>query len=95
MTRRHAAAAIWIIVAAAVWIGFFELYVSRGAREYLQLKAEAELGRVPQPSMNEVMARAEADGATMATVWAGIVLAGAMAAARLHASKTRDSNTPD
>ena len=83
MTRHAAAAAIWVAVAATVWMGFFELYVSRGAREYLQLKAEAELGRVAQPSMNEVMARAKSDGALMASIWAGIVLAGGFAAARL------------
>ena len=79
MSRRAAAAAIWLVVAATVWMGFFELYVSRGAREYLQLKAEAELGRVAQPSMNEVMAKARADGAAMATIWAGLVLGGGIA----------------
>ena len=83
MTRHAAGAAIWLAVAATVWMGFFELYVSRGAREYLQLKAEAELGRVAQPSMNEVMARAKSDGALMASIWAGIVLAGGFAAVRL------------
>ena len=83
MTRHAAGAAIWLAVAATVWMGFFELYISRGAREYLQLKAEAELGRVAQPSMNEVMARAKSDGALMASIWAGIVLAGGFAATRL------------
>ena len=85
MTRRAAAAAIWLVVTAAVWIGFFELYVSRGAREYLQLKAEAELGRVAQPSMIDVMGRAKSDGAVMASCWAAIVLVGGFAAQRLGA----------
>ena len=87
MTRRAAPAVIWLVVAATVWIGFFELYVSRGAREYLQLKAEAELGQVAQPSMNEVMGRAKSDGALMASIWAGIVLAGGFAAARLSGAR--------
>ena len=91
MTRRAAAIAIWVIVTAAVWMGFFELYVSRGAREYLQLKAEAELGRAAQPSMNEVMGRARADGALMASVWAGIVLAGGFAAARVSGTRRQAS----
>jgi len=81
--RRAAAAAIWLIVTATVWMGFFELYVSRGAREYLQLKAEAELGRVAQPSMNEVMGRAKSDGALMASIFSAIMLTGGFAAHRL------------
>ena len=87
MSRRAATIAILVIVTAAVWMGFFELYVSRGAREYLQLKAEAELGRVAQPSMNEVMGRARSDGALMASIWAGVVLAGGLAAARLSGAR--------
>ncbi|HEX5216477.1 MAG TPA: hypothetical protein VFV98_13530 [Vicinamibacterales bacterium] len=83
MSRHAAAASIWLVVAATVWMGFFELYVSRGAREYLQLKAEAELGRVAQPSMNEVMGRAKSDGALMASIWASIILAGGFVAARV------------
>ena len=89
MTRPRVAVAIWLLVAAAVWMGFFELYVSRGAREYLQLKAEAELGWVPLPSMSDVMARAKADGATMASVWAAIVLAGGFAAYKLALGPAR------
>ncbi|MEO7191614.1 MAG: hypothetical protein ABI051_11215 [Vicinamibacterales bacterium] len=67
-------ALLWLVVAAAVWNGFFDLYVSRGAREYLQLQAEFELGRGPQPAMAEVMARASHDGVRGASVWALFVL---------------------
>ncbi len=47
---------MWLIVGVAVWNGVYDLYVSRGAREYLQLAAEAELGRRPVPVMADVMA---------------------------------------
>ncbi len=61
MTRRTIAV-LWLVVGIALWNGIFDLYVSRGAREYLQLRAESELGLVPPPSMAVVMARAERMG---------------------------------
>jgi hypothetical protein len=65
--------ALWLLVGAAVWNGFFDLYVSRGAREYLQRQAEAELGRGPAPAMDAVMANARRDGVEAASIWAVIV----------------------
>ena len=67
------AAASWLLIGIVVWNGFFDLYVSRGAREYLQLAAEAELGRGPTPSMDHVMAEARHAGATAASLWAVLV----------------------
>ncbi|MEO8484197.1 MAG: hypothetical protein ABI634_18440 [Acidobacteriota bacterium] len=72
--RRRLAAVIWVVIAFAVWSGFFDLYVSRGAREYLQLSAESELGRVPKPSMTTVMAEARHAGAVASTVWALLIV---------------------
>jgi hypothetical protein len=72
---RRLVAALWLFVGVAVWNGVFDLYVSRGAREYLQLQAEAELGRSPQPSMTEVMDRAKRYGVTAASIWAGAIVA--------------------
>jgi len=66
---------LWLVVGIAIWNGIFDLYVSRGAREYLQLQAQSELGIVPQPSMAVVMARAERMGLIAATLWAGAVVA--------------------
>ena len=72
--RRRIAALVWLVIAAAVWSGFFDLYVSRGAREYLQLSAESELGRAPAPSMTIVMAQARHAGAVAASSWALLVV---------------------
>jgi hypothetical protein len=72
---RRTLAVLWLVVGIALWNGIFDLYVSRGAREYLQLRAEADLGLVPAPSMPEVMARAERLGLIAATLWAGGVAA--------------------
>jgi hypothetical protein len=66
---------LWLLIGVAVWCGFFDLYVSRGAREYLQREAEFELGRGARVSMADVMARARHDGATASTLWAVAITA--------------------
>ena len=77
MTARAGAAvgaALWLGLGIAVWNGFFDLYISRGAREYLQLAAEARLGQGPTPSMSAVMAQARHAGVVAASTWAAIVV---------------------
>jgi hypothetical protein len=86
---RRTIAVLWLIVGIALWNGIFDLYVSRGAREYLQLRAEAELGLVPQPSMAEVMARAERMGLIAATLWSVAIVAGGWLTIRLIATSRR------
>ena len=73
------AALLWLVLGAAIWNGFFDLYVSRGAREYGQLRVEHELGRAPDPDMTGVMARAQRDGVRASTVWASVVVLGGWA----------------
>ena len=68
--------AIWTAIGAAVWSGFFDLYVSRGATHYLQLQAEHELGRGPEPSMSAIMGDAKRLGLIAASLWAAVVVAG-------------------
>lgn len=68
-------AVLWLALGVAVWNGFFDLYVSRGAREYGQLRVEHELGRGPDPDMNNVMDRAIRDGVQASTVWAALIVA--------------------
>lgn len=72
---RRLAVVLWLVLGAAIWNGFFDLYVSRGAREYGQLRVEHELGRGPEPDMKEVMGRAQRDGAVAASLWAVLVIA--------------------
>jgi hypothetical protein len=72
---RRVVVLLWLAVGLAVWNGIFDLYVSRGAREYLQLQAESELGRAPQPSMVEVMNRAKRYGVVAASLWAAAIVA--------------------
>jgi hypothetical protein len=67
-------ALLWLAFGVAVWCGFFDLYVSRGARLYGQLHAEYELHMVHvEPSMVTVMYQAKRDGCIAASLWAGAV----------------------
>jgi hypothetical protein len=70
---RRLAAVLWVLLGIALWNGVFDLYITRGVREYLQLKAEYELHRGPEPSITEVMSRSRRDGVRAASVWAGVV----------------------
>jgi hypothetical protein len=67
-------AVLWLVLGVAVWNGFFDLYVSRGAREYGQLRVEHEFRNGPDPDMLAVMARAQRDGVKGASIWAGLVV---------------------
>jgi len=68
------AAVLWLLLGVAVWNGFYDLYVSRGAREYGQLRVEAERDRGAEPDMQQVMSRAKRDGARSATIWATLII---------------------
>jgi hypothetical protein len=63
----------WLVVGAALWNGVFDLYLSRGVREYLQLRAEAEAGAGDVPDMRVVLAIHRRDGLVAASLWAGLV----------------------
>ena len=65
--------ALWMVLGFSLWNAILDLYVSRGAREFLELRAEADLGLVPAPSMTEVMRRTRNDGLLAATFWAVLV----------------------
>lgn len=75
--RTRVLAGLWLVAGIAIWNGFVDIYVSRGAREYGQKQAEADLGLGPKVSMTEVMANATHDGVVAGSLWAiGIVVCG-------------------
>lgn len=78
MTGR-ALGALWLVVGVVIWNAFFDLYVSRGAREYRERHAQFELGREPEPSMDRVMRQSVRDGWILSSVWTGVVLTAAAA----------------
>lgn len=72
MTRKLAAV-LWIGLGIVIWNAFFELYVSRGAREYGQLRVEHARDGLPEPDMQAIMSRAQRDGLVWSTVYASLV----------------------
>ena len=78
----------WVVLGVVIWNGFNDLYVSRGAREYGQLRVEAERDRTPAPVMAEVMDRAKRSGRINATIYASLVIAGGLVTIRV-ASRTK------
>jgi hypothetical protein len=68
-------AALWLVLGIAIWNGFFDLYVSRAAREYLKLLADHQLGRGPDPDMAGIQANAIRSGIWASSLWAGLVVA--------------------
>ncbi len=74
--RKRTLMLLWLLVGAAVWFGIFDLYVSRGAREYGQVHAEYELHMTTvEPAMMTVMSRAKHDGVIAASLWASAIVA--------------------
>ena len=72
---RRALAGLWLVAGLVVFNAFFDLYVSRGAREYLQKRAEFELRGGSEPHMDAVMVQSIRDGWVMSGIWASIVVA--------------------
>jgi len=73
--RTRVLALLWLAFGVAIWCGFFDLYVSRGARMYLERQAEFKLHIAPEePAMTEVMARARHDGVVAASLWSAAVV---------------------
>jgi hypothetical protein len=67
---------IWIGIGVVVWNGFFDLFMTRGVKEYLYRQAEYELGRGKPVTMREIMDETKADAAVKASIWA-VLVAGA------------------
>jgi hypothetical protein len=93
--RSRVLVVLWALIGAAVWCGFFDLYVARGTRWYLQLHAEYELHVVAEePSMAAMMERAKRDGAIAATLWAALVVGAGWTTVWLKGgSRTRSRST--
>jgi hypothetical protein len=79
---------MWLVVGVAIFNAFFDLYVSRGAREYLQKRAEYELRGGAEPDMDTGMAQSTRDGWIMSSLWAGLVVAAGWTSLRVVRTRT-------
>lgn len=67
-------AIVWLGAGAIVWNGVFDLYVAEGAREYLQVVAEAHAGFRAERPMADIMMWWQHEGAVAASLWAAFVV---------------------
>lgn len=73
--RARLLAVVWLGLGAALWLGIFDLYVSRGSREYGDEHGKFELHLIAEePQMITVMDRAKHNGVVAASSWAAIVV---------------------
>lgn len=73
--RARTLALLWLALGIALWSGVFDIYISRGATDYLRAEAQYELKQLSaEPSMDEIMSRAKRAGALAASLWAGSVV---------------------
>ena len=66
---------LWLLAGVAVWSGFFDILTTRGEKEFLMQRAEFELGRRPEPSLEAIMRQTQHDAAIISTEWAAFVIA--------------------
>jgi hypothetical protein len=78
-TRARLLLALWVGVAAVVWLGVFDYINTRGHKEYLYRNAELRLGIQPPPGksadLREVMALEGRNARIQATCWAVFIIA--------------------
>ena len=85
---------LWLALGVALWCGVFDIYVSRGATDYLRAQAEYELTRHSDPPpMAVVMGRAKRAGGLAATLWAGAVVGLGWATIRLRGGARASSQS--
>jgi hypothetical protein len=65
----------WVAAAAAVWLGFYDILLTRGTKAYFMEEAMARAGDGPAPSLDAIMAQTSHDAAITASIWAALVLA--------------------
>jgi hypothetical protein len=64
---------MWVVLAAVVWLGMFDVLISRGVKEYLYREADHELGRGPSVTMPEIMNSTIQSAVIDCSVWALLI----------------------
>ena len=87
--RTGVAAAIWLAMAGALWLGIYDFVNTRAHEEYLRRSAELRLGIQPPPGvptdMREVLSQGRRNAGLQASIWAALVAAGGLVTVRLLA----------
>lgn len=70
----RALALAWVAVGVVLWNGIFDLHISQGTREYLQIAAEVKAGYGVERSMGDVMGWWTRQGALAASGWMAFIV---------------------
>jgi hypothetical protein len=71
-----------VVVAAAIWLLVFDMWLGQVERQYLWENARHELNQGPAVSLKAMMDEGRAAGARVATGWSLLVATTVLAAAR-------------
>jgi hypothetical protein len=74
---------LWLIVAAVVWNGLYDILLTRGVDEFLVRAALYQAGRMPEPSMSHMMDITVRNAIWISTVWSGMILLAGLVTIRL------------
>lgn len=73
------AVAVWMAVAAALWVGVYDYVNKRAHEEYLRRSAELRLGIAPPPGvpvdLRGVLGEGRRRAAIQASAWAAVIAA--------------------
>jgi hypothetical protein len=82
-SAERTAVVLWLIVAAVVWNGLYDILLRRGVDEFLFRAALYQAGRGAEVSMAHAMDVTVRDAIWISTLWAGMILLSALVTIRL------------
>ena len=80
---------LWLIVAAVVWNGLYDILLTRGVNEFLFRVALYLARRAPAPSMSHAMDITVRNAIWISTLWAGMIFLAGLVTIRLLRSGQR------
>jgi hypothetical protein len=81
--RERIAVCVWIVLAAVVWNGLYDLLLARSTQTYLLQQALHQAGSGPWVDLTTAMDAAVRDAVWLSTLWAGILLLAGLVTIRL------------
>lgn len=94
MTARRWMVVFWMSIAVVVWLGMFDVLMSRGVKEYLYREAEHELGRGPAVTMPEIMGQTVSGAVVDCSLWALFVGGAGLATVYWSRERSTQSGRP-
>ena len=85
---RRWAIGLWIVMAAVVWGGLYDLRITLGVRDHLMKQALHDAGRGPAVTISEDMAATVKDAVQVASLWAAIILGAGLTTVAMLTGKT-------